>query len=265
MKREDEELCRSMFDVHLLTLFEREEIKWTPVERRDEPPDFYLELAGNKYAVEVTSLIEKMRTGAKGEVPYLSALFPLKELVDRVSDRAKQGGHLHGGYLVVFKEPFENFAKIKNRLETDLLAYIMNSKNENSSPELTIYEKHGQKCTITKVHNQADEVRMFWHRGGINVDGIEADICRLAKERLHEKEYRLRNIPRPKIVLLYDLYGFGEYSLSNPTLRKRCAEALADQLRSLKALFIIRDDSKGFVFYPEESQWKRSLFSNEPA
>ena len=265
MKREDEELCRSIFDVHLLTLFEREEINWIPVEKRYEPPDFYLELAGDKYAVEVTSIIEKIRIGTKGEISYLSTLFPLKELVDRVSDRAKQDGYLHGGYLVMFKDPFENFAKIKTRLETDLLEYIANTKNKNSSPELTIFEKYDQKCTITKVHNQANEVRMLWDRGGINVDGLEADICRLVKERLHEKEYRLRNIRLPKIILLYDLYGFGEYSLNNPSLRRRCAVALADSLSSLKAMFVVRGGSKGFIFYPEESRWNRMLFKNKPA
>jgi len=81
-KREDEELCRSIFDTILLTLFARDEIIWTPVEQRHEPPDYYVELSGEKYAVEVTSLIEKMRTGTGEKLPYLSTLFPLKKLVD---------------------------------------------------------------------------------------------------------------------------------------------------------------------------------------
>ena len=78
MKREDEELCRSIFDVYLLTLFEREAIKWASVEKRHEPPDFYLELAGNKYAIEVTALIEKMRTGGKRRSPVSQHLTSTK-------------------------------------------------------------------------------------------------------------------------------------------------------------------------------------------
>ena len=264
-KRDDEELCRSIFNTYLLTFFAREEIVWIPVEQRYEPPDYYLELSGEKYAVEVTSLIEKMRTGTGEELPYLSTLFPLKKLVDRVGIHARQEGDLHGGYLVVFKEPFQDFEKIKSKLEKGLLDYIRNTKDEVSAPELMIYQKIGQVCTITKVHNQTNEVRMFWHRDGINVDGMETEICRLVREAVQEKENRLQKISLPKIILLNDLYGFGEYNLGNPLIRKRCAEVLSNQLLSFKAIFIIRDDSKGFVFYPKESQWKSTLFSNEPA
>jgi hypothetical protein len=265
MKRDDEELCKARFDVYLLTLFERGEVIWIPVEKRCEPPDFYLELAGVKYAVEVTSLIEKMHTRTGNEISFLSTLFPLKELVESVSVRAKQGGCLNGGYKVVFKEPFEDLARIKGRLERDLLDYIKKTKNENTSPELMVHKQGDQICTITKVHNQAGEVQMIWNRGAINVDGLEADICRLVKERLDEKEYRLRNIRIPKIILLHDLYGFGEYTLNNPVFRTGCAELLTDPLKSFKAVFVVRDDSKGFVLYPEESQWKRTLFIKEPA
>ena len=261
-KRDDEELCRAVFDTYLLTLFASEEIIWTPVEQQDEPPDFYLELAGENYAVEVTSLIEKMRMGGGIERPFFSTLFPLKELIDGVSIRALQDNNLKGGYIVVFKEPFDNFGKIKSKLEEGLLAYILKTKDEVSDSEETIYSKFNRVCTIEKVHN---EVRMLWNRGGINIDGMESDICRLAKEAIQEKAHRLRNISLPKIILLYDLYGFSEYNLSNPLIRKRCAKALANQCRSFKAIFVIRDDRKGFVFYPEEMEWKRTLFSEKPA
>ncbi len=264
-KRDDEELCKSVFNTYLLTLFTSEEIIWVPVEQQDEPPDFYLELAGENYAVEVTSLIEKMRMGGGMELPYLSTLSPLKQLVDGVGTRAQQEGNLQGGYLVVFKEPFEDFGKIKSKLEKGLLDYILKTKDEVSAPESTIYSKFDRVCTITKVHNQTNEVRMFWNRGGINIDGMESEICRLVKEAIHEKEYLLRNISLPKIILLYDLYGFGEYNLGNPLMRKRCAEALADQIRSFKAIFVIRDDKNGFVLHPEEVEWKRALFSKMPA
>ena len=106
---------------------------------------------------------------------------------------------------------------------------------------------------------------MYWDRGGINVDGMESVICRLAKEAIREKEYLLRSISLPKIILLYDLYGFGEYNLSSPIIRKRCAETLVDQNHAFKAIFVIRDDRKGFVLYPKEKKWKRTLFSNMPA
>lgn len=264
-KRDEEELCKSVFDTYLLTLFAPEEVIWTPIEQQYEPPDFYLELIGVNHAVEVTSLVEKMKMGRGSEVPYFSALFPLKQLVERVRIHAQQEGHLQGGYLVVFKEPFENFEKIKSKLERRLLYYIRDTKDNASAPESMIYSKVGQICTITKVHNKAGEVRMLWDRGGINIDGMESDICRLAKEAIQEKDHLLRNISLPKIILLYDLYGFGEYNLGNPLIRKRCAETLAEQLRSFKAVFVIRDDSKGFVFYPEEMKWRRDLFSKESA
>jgi hypothetical protein len=263
-KRDDEELCKSVFNTYLLTLFASEEIIWTPVKQKDEPPDFYLELAGENYAVEVTSLIEKMRMGGGIALPYFSTFFPLKQLVDEVSIRARKDDCLQGGYLVVFKEPFENFGNIKSRLEEGLLDYILKTKDEASAPESTIYKKFDRVCTITKVHNQTNEVNTFWNRDGINIDGMESGICHLAKKAIQEKEHLLRNISLPKIILLYDLYGFGEYNLSSHRIRKRCAEALADQFRAFKAIFVIRDDKKGFVFYPEKMEWKRTLFSKTP-
>ncbi|MCI0521639.1 MAG: hypothetical protein L0Z70_15450 [Chloroflexi bacterium] len=263
-KRDDEELCRSVFDEYLLNLFESEEITWTPVKQRDEPPDFYLKLAGENYAVEVTSLIETIRVGRGKHVPDLSILMSLKRLVDRVGNQAQTDGYLQGGYWVGFKEPFENFKIIGSELEKGLVDYIRNTKSEVSAPEAIIFSKFNQICTITKGHNKANEVRMSWMRGGINIDGMESEICRLVKGAIEKKERQLRRIPLPKIILLYDLYGFGEYNLANPLIRTHCVEALVDQLYSFKAIFVIRDDNKGFTFHPEEMEWKRALFSKGP-
>jgi hypothetical protein len=63
----------------------------------------------------------------------------------------------------------------------------------------------------------------------------------------------------------------GKFTISN-----QCAilfDNIADSLGrnaflpdvSLKAIFVIRDGSKGMPFYPEESQWQRTLFFSGPA
>src|SRR5262249_19947053 len=148
--------------------------------------------------VEVTSLIEKKRTGTGKELPYLNTLFAFKNLVERVGTHAKQEGKLQGGYLVVFKEPLQDFEKIKNKLEEGLLDYIRRTKYEVSAPESVIYQKYGQVCTITKIHSQTNEINMFWHRGWVNVDGIETEICNLVREIILEKEHKLRKISLPK-------------------------------------------------------------------
>jgi hypothetical protein len=186
-------------------------------------------------------------------------------LVDEVCIHAQQEGVLHGGYLVVFKEPFERFEKIRGELKSGLIDYIRNTKGDASAPESVIYQRMGQICAIRKYHDQTNKVNMYWDRGGIYVDGMEAEICSLIETSIQEKKDRLRNVALPKIVLLNDLYGFGEYNLGNPLIRKRCADILSNQLHSFKAIFVIRDDSNGFIFYPEESQWKRTLFCAELA
>jgi hypothetical protein len=265
MKRRDEELCKSVFDRHLLSLVDRGDVHWTDVERKDEPPDFYVEVAGTRYAVEVTSLVERLPSPSQRKRSFLDVLFPLKEMVERLAASAKRSGHLNGAYVVVFGYPFDDLASIRGKLETGLLSYLQTTQASMSAPEQVIYRQGNQQCAITKIHHRAVEVRMLWNVGVVNADGIAADICCRFTEILERKVNLLRAISLPKILLLRDLYAFGQYGLGNADIRQLCTNSRTGALSAFHAVFVIQDDRTGFALYPEEFRWSKSLFVRAPA
>lgn len=73
--REDEEHCKEVFNTFLKQYYRDVDIIWTPGDR-NKPPDYFLRLRRDKYAVEITSVIEKATLDNKIVRDYiLDAIF----------------------------------------------------------------------------------------------------------------------------------------------------------------------------------------------
>jgi len=145
MKSESEEFCRLRFDEFLRADCNIELIRWEDVAQRDEPPDYYLYLGGTKYAVEVTTLMEKLKVGNL-KLPQLAVIASLWSLVDKVEEIAERNQYLNGAYVVSFSRPIQDLASVRDRLLNDLLAYVKETQNVSAAPEYIVFKWGAQKC-----------------------------------------------------------------------------------------------------------------------
>lgn len=102
MKRGDEEICKTQFEAFLKRFFTVSQIIWKEVAQQDEPPDYYLLLDDTKFAVEVTTLMEKVPVGTSTSLPCGEIRNILHQFVREVESVAKTRGYLQGNYCVFF-------------------------------------------------------------------------------------------------------------------------------------------------------------------
>lgn len=119
--------------------------------RGEDPPDYWLTIGAKRYAVEVTSLARL--------VPEQPAPIDVREYQPRVSGLCKyierlaiKGGILRGLYaLFVYGSPPIPKACPKDHTVKRALKYIENTRNEDESQEMAIYENRADRIEVKKV------------------------------------------------------------------------------------------------------------------
>jgi len=248
MKSKTEEFCKSKFDEFIRAISESTSIRWEGVAQRDEPPDYHLYLNGTKYAVEVTTLMEKIEVGNL-ELSQTAIIASLWQLVDEVEATARRDNFLNGAYVVSFSRPLANFSKIRGQLFGDLLAYVKTTQNLSTAPEQIVFKQGIQKCTIQKLHDQKSYIGKAGPSGGKWEGEIAEEICTLLEERVNAKHHKLRKISDPKILLLYDAYHF-----ASRAMYESCQSRLT-HVRCFHSIFVAGSNESGWILHSQNSDW----------
>ena len=251
MKSKEEEFCKDSFDAYLREKIPIRSLLWKEVEKVAEPPDFYLCVGNTEYAVEVTTLIEKIDVGTNNQLPVKVIIRHLKKFVkDEVEVIAKNNNYLRGTYLITFSKPITNFTKIKDMIQTGLRSYISDTQVVNKAAPRVVYKNGRQECQIEKVHNQQDKVIM----GGIIISKWEEEALATARQlfyvRLDEKMHKLRNLSHPKILLLYDRFPFTSVEAYNTCISEG---SFTDFFHTI---FITGSDGESKILYSKETDWR---------
>jgi len=254
MKRRDEELCKTQFDAFLKTFSTAPQIIWKEVAQQDEPPDYYLLLGGTKFAVEVTTLMEKVSIGASSPLPHAVISRILQQFVDEVEIIARLEGYLYGEYLISFPTPIDDFASVREGIQSKLLEYIRRTSSLETAPtkaafERTVPQQRPQQCRIQKVSNKRDKVLSggpVWVKWESDA---AVDIYDLLNESLDTKADKLKYIEEPKILLLLD-----EYRFADPEMYMRCASQLSS-LDSFHTLFVVQGGNRAFILHSQNPDW----------
>lgn len=256
MKRVEEEFCKTQFDAFVRRFFAPSEVIWKEVAQQDEPPDYYLFLSTTKFAVEVTTLMEKALVGSSLRLPHAVISKIFQDFVDEVGTIAKTKGYLHGDYLVSFPTPIDDFAFVRDAIQEGLLEYIRSTSSLERAPlkvvfKRTVPQQRPQQCGIQKVSNKLDRVIpggpvwMKWE------GDAAADICGLLNESINTKKEKLRDISAPKILLLFD-----EYRFADSKMYESCIPQLSS-LSSFHIVFVVQGNKRGFVLYSRNCSWLR--------
>jgi len=260
MKREDEEFCRMQFDTFVRSAIPPPEIGWTEVEQRDEPPDYYLYLDDARFAVEVTTLLEKVAVGTNSPLPPAVIAKILRRFVKGVESTAKAEGCLHGDYLVAFPTPIDDFSRVRREISANLLDYIRATAHLERSDMTIVFEQiipqnRPQQCGIQKVGGRRDRVAAgtpFWFKWEGDAAG---DLCGLLKKLLDTKIGKLRAVAPPKILLIRDVYMFADRAMYE------MCKARISSLTSFHTVFIVQGSRGGFVLHSQRRDWSGQRLS----
>jgi hypothetical protein len=256
MKRDDEEVCRSAFNRFLLEWFDPGSIQWEEVTR--DPPDFHLDIEGRRFAVEVTQVMEGLELDSRS-VSSLGVTVFLQRLVEEVEGSAVEGGFLRGAYVLECSEPLDSYAHLKRKrgsLVDRLVEYIQATQTAKSAPREVVFQRSSCWVAITKVHSASTEIRLL-ETGAMFGDGIAAQLCKLVERQVAEKAKKLSDIAHPKILLLYDAYGFHSYGFGDSEARETCVSRLAPVLETFHTVFWVRDEDNGLVLYSKDETWSQ--------
>ncbi len=86
--RADEEQCKNKFDAFLRQRYLDGDISWRC---GDEPPDYYVRLRGDCYAVEVTNLFENIELGDE-TTSHLGFRTRVLAFLRQIEQKARPGG-----------------------------------------------------------------------------------------------------------------------------------------------------------------------------
>jgi hypothetical protein len=246
MKSSIEELCKSSFDEYLKSILSNQTFSWVEVRPDDEPPDFYLIINNNRFAIEVTTLMENIQVGPL-VLSQQKIIQTLWRFIRDVESLAKSRELLHGAYTVTFTHAINNFKIVREKIQENILAYLSATYNLTEAKVEDIYRASGREIVrISKSHNNKN---VIYPVGPIVTkweSEASVDIFTILEERITTKAEKLKNRIEPKILLLYDAYGF-----ASPDMYYDCVSKLS-AIGSFVMVFIISGFENNFVMYKSD-------------
>jgi hypothetical protein len=253
VKRADEEFCREQFNAFVGNFFDSSAIEWECVQH--DPPDYRLILDGIRFAVEVTTLLERVPVGIASPLPRREITTYLKRFVKDIEATVMAEGSLQGKYLVGFATPIDNFAAVQDSIRDRLIEYIHRTSTLDAAPWETVFHrsvprKMSQSCAIQKVDNKRNQILLGPPGWAKWEDMAVADNCRLLDEILDAKADKLKDITDPWILLLLNRDIFAD-----PHRLKECIPQLS-ALQSFHTLFVLQPGQQGFVLHSRNNDWR---------
>lgn len=204
---------------------------------QNDPPDFWMTHGGEKYAVEVTCVLdEKDRRISQAQW----------ELVRLIESEARVSGILVGRYVLAFREPWINRSQ-RQQFKKCILEFLGDTaaKERTSQTELVIGGR-----SLGDIHKYANSgSALFPLGGGSNelggyVDDLQSQLSPLVERAIQVKARKLHAFSHSALVL-YDLYR-----LADPEMFLQCVLAVPET-RSFHEVFVVRDRDDGFVVRAE--------------
>ena len=209
MKRRDEEFARQAFSGALARLGVSEPVVW---EEGAEPPDFFLGIGVERYAVEVTRVVGQVELGGRRESKRKSGTV-LQRFADELQDTARQQGILRGAY-VLWLEPISDFKDVEPKARAAFLQYVSRTRELSSAIEEIVLKRRGLHWSIRKLHDQKTYLLATRSEGtGGLLSEVVEDFPGLLKTAVETKVAKLTAVNMPHILLLVDDYHYASGDL----------------------------------------------------
>jgi len=209
MKRPREVITKEEFHKVIQAIFPESSIVWKDVPQLEEPPDWFLTIDNERYAVEATTIDELIQLNKNELVSIFGITNSLTSFIKEIEQLAIDLGILSGTYFIsIF--PIPDFIQKKKLIKKVLLDYIRETKQLASASTHIIADIKGHKILITKGNFNKDCVI-----GGIltsvRLDGeVQKRLLQSVAHSLSMKSNKLHHIAEPKILLLFDRYPYSD-------------------------------------------------------
>ena len=241
MRSKIEEYCKNRFDQYLSTNGQIMRIVW---EEGEDPPDYYVQIEDQRFAVEVTTIVESVSLGSR-TLSDITATASLWRIVEEIEENAKSQGILRGIYTVHFRAHPDNIRKMRPIMVTSILEYVKQTQNMFTAPEAIIEHEDAYICAIEKIEGDADMIAPTGPNGAKWEGEIRSQACALLTECFEKKVYKLRNIIFPKILLLYDAYHFAE-----PRMYRECLTTIPN-ISFFHTVFMTNNNEVDNILYTQ--------------
>ncbi|MES1244561.1 MAG: hypothetical protein ABUT39_23345 [Acidobacteriota bacterium] len=220
MARLDEEFAKEAFSRALPELGTLGPVIW---EAGAEPPDFFLLLSEERFAVEVTRIVGQIELDGKRESKRKSGAV-LRRFAEALQVTAREQGILRGAY-VVWLEPVSDFAEIEPQARLAFLDYVSRTRNLRKAPREVILKRRSLHWSIEKIHDQKDYLLAMRSEGtGGRLSEVVKDLPNLVATAAEAKKAKLAALAMPHILLLVDDYHYADSDMwQNAAANSLCA------------------------------------------
>jgi len=177
-----------VFAQEALTRFLAERYPMPPIwEPGSEPPDFWVQMAGRRFAVEVTQIMESLEVGSI-TLTERGANAALRRAVQQLEAHARKAGLLRGFYHIHVC-PVPNFRTARPEIQARLFAYLEETARVPVGEQRELWHgQHGQRWTIQKLHERSADLAESMSLGGAKWEGeVQEELRALLSCRLAEK------------------------------------------------------------------------------
>ena len=247
-------ICQTIFNQYLASKCTSSIIKWFD---GDEPPDYYLTVNGESYAVEVTALIERINSGL-GEKSINTISHSLQRMVDEAEHEADLRGDLNGRYTVYLLEPVERFAKLRVSITKKIIEYVRATKSADSLPQEVLLWQNGRTCVaIAKSASQPSMIDSFDCIEGSDgwLEELKATAYKLLQTAVNVKSRKMSHLDLPKILILDN-----QYLLADIDYYSACVSEVKG-LDAFSVVFVVGIEGKGYMIY-SSNHWRKHYEDN---
>jgi hypothetical protein len=199
------------FAQETLTRFFAERYPTPPTwEPGSEPPDYWVHIAGRRFAVEVTQIMESLKVGSI-TLTERGANAALRRVVQQFETLARDAGLLRGFYHIHVC-PVSDYRTARAELQARLFAYLEETAHVQAAEQRELWRgRHGQRWTIQKLHERTDDLAESMSLGGAKWKGeVQEELRALLSSRLKEKAVKSERLKEDVILLLIDAYHYGD-------------------------------------------------------
>ena len=246
MKRRDEELARASFDRWLRGSLGFSNPEWQVVSGSDEPPDYYLTLDTQHYAVEVTAISEQDDVDGRS-MPPASVTAGQDDFLRAVERTAKQKDLLHGVFVVEFSGPLGDWNRTKKRLRRAILDYLQHPQVAGREYAVNLCHDGTHTCSIFKTSDKGACLDLWlWRK---SLPQVNKELPGVLRNTLRKKTSKLHHLRVPIILLLLDLHIWPRGDL----LRELVLQT--SERESFHSIFIVREGRSGFLAWSRDPSW----------
>ncbi len=184
---------------------------------KDDPPDFWFTIDGEKFAVEITSIVK--------DQGYLANI---NKLTENIQQSAQDNNVLSGKYvLIIFRKP--NIPRKNtpewNNLVNKTTSFIKATKNIGSTDKTELFKDFNGYIAIAKADQHSNTVVCMFTTQFQWEGDTQTELTQLMQKAVDEKQKKLEekgvpsNCPQ-NILMFYDAYGYGDIEDAQTALLK---------------------------------------------